>query len=66
MDEITKAFYEMKFRDCYREKNGNAFQDFFSDIMERCYPNNFQRIHAGGRIGDKKCDGYLRTEHTLF
>jgi hypothetical protein len=56
----------MKFKDDFREKSGNDFQDFFSDIMEKCYPGDFQRIRPWGNVGDKKNDGYLRSERTIF
>src|SRR5262249_43233823 len=45
---------------------GNAFQDFFSEIMENAYPADFRRIHSHGSLGDLKCDGYLESSKTVF
>jgi len=66
MDHLTRAFYEMKFRLDYVEKRGEAFQDWFGSIMEKCHPADFLRIRPWGNIGDRKNDGYLRSERTLF
>lgn len=66
MDRYAEAFYELSFKVSYMEKRGNAFQDFFSDLMEKCYPDDFQRVRPWGRLGDQKNDGYLRSERTLF
>lgn len=48
------------------EKKGNAFQDFFSDIMEKRYPEEFRRIRPWGNVGDKKNDGYFPGKSTFF
>ena len=66
MDKATRAYYEMLFKVAYMEKRGNAFQDFFSDIMEKCHPGDFQRVRPWGSDGDKKNDGYLRSSRVLF
>ncbi|QBD80397.1 hypothetical protein EPA93_32265 [Ktedonosporobacter rubrisoli] len=60
MDKLTRAYYEATFKAAYLEKGGNAFQDFFSEIMEKCHPSDFQRVRPWGRMGDRKNDGYLR------
>jgi hypothetical protein len=66
MDRRTRAYYELLFKVAYMEKRGNAFQDFFSDIMEKCHPGDFQRIRPWGSKGDEKNDGYLRSSRILF
>src|SRR5208337_4018326 len=48
------------------KKRGNAFQDFFADIMEKRYPGDFIRVRPWGNVGDRKNDGYLKSERTLF
>jgi hypothetical protein len=58
MDALQRSWYELKFLQEFRFKSGNAFQDFFSDVMERRYPGDFQRIRPYGNLGDRKCDGY--------
>ncbi|WP_434346846.1 ABC-three component system protein [Myxococcus virescens] len=66
MDPYIRAIYELHFRVAFLEKKGDAFQDFFSTIMEMAHPADFQRVRPWGRLGDWKNDGYLRSERTLF
>ncbi len=54
--------FELKFL----KTRGEAFQDFFSEIMESAYPSDFQRIRPHGNAGDLKCDGYLESAKTVF
>lgn len=66
MDQFRRSYYEIVFKNLYLEKDGNEFQDFFSEIMEKCHPGDFQRVRPWGNTGDRKNDGYLRSERTLF
>jgi len=66
MDKLEYFSYDMKFQLAYKDKKGDAFQDFFSEIMEKCHPGDFQRSRPWGPDGDKKNDGYLWSERTLF
>ncbi len=58
MDDLQRSWYEMKFRETFRSRDGTGFQTFFSELMEMRYPGDFQRVKAYGRLGDHKCDGY--------
>ncbi len=49
-----------------RRSHGDAFQEFFSDVMERLHGTDFVRARALGRLGDKGCDGYLRGSGQVF
>src|SRR6266852_4372013 len=66
MDQLRHSYYEVVFENLYLKKGGGAFQDFFSEIMEKCHPNDFQRVRPWGNAGDRKNDGYLHSERTLF
>ncbi len=66
MDDLARAFYEMKFELAYVTKKADEFQDFFSSIMEKRYPADFVRVRPWGNIGDRKNDGYVRTRRMLF
>ena len=55
--EFELAF--LKFR-------GSAFQEFFSTVMDKAYPNDFRRIRSHGNTGDLKADGYLESQRTVF
>lgn len=66
MDQLKHSFYELKFENAFYEKGGNEFQDFFSKIMEKCHPGDFLRVRPWGNDGDRKNDGYLCSQRTLF
>lgn len=68
MDEPKRHYYELIFENKFLKYKSNQFEDFFSEIMEKRYTKDFQRIRPYGNIGDKKCDGYLTIdkEITIF
>jgi len=66
MDKLRYSYYELKFKDAFREKGGNEFQNLFSEIMEKCHPGDFQRTRPWGNVGDRKNDGYLLSQRMLF
>lgn len=66
MDQVSRAFYELKFKVASLEKKGSEYQDFFSTVMEMRYPADFVRVRPWGNVGDRKNDGYLKSERKLF
>jgi hypothetical protein len=66
MDNVTRAFYEAFFEREFLKMHGNAFQDFFSEIMEKRYPGDFIRVRPWGNVGDRKNDGYRKSDRSLF
>ncbi|HEX3553588.1 MAG TPA: hypothetical protein VIA62_10205 [Thermoanaerobaculia bacterium] len=66
MDEQTKTFYELRFRNHFLESKAAAFQDLFVAIMSKAHPGDFIPCRPWGNIGDRKNDGYLKSERTLF
>lgn len=66
MQQIQRAFYEMKFLTEFLKRNGTEFQTLFEEIMEKRYPGDFQRVRPWGNIGDRKCDGYLKSKRCLY
>ncbi|HZG44561.1 MAG TPA: hypothetical protein VEY93_16535 [Longimicrobium sp.] len=58
--------YELKFELEFLKKKGNEFQDFFAAIMEVRYPDDFQRVRPWGKSGDRKNDGFRRSNGQLF
>jgi len=49
---------------CY-EASGEDFQRLFEDIIKRATPE-FMQIRPYGNIGDRKCDGLLYADGTIF
>jgi len=66
MDEFERAFRELQFKTAYLEKKGNEFQDWFATIMEKRFPGDFIRVRPWGKAGDRKNDGYVRSQRRLF
>jgi hypothetical protein len=44
-----------------RKTSGDAFQEFFSQVMQKAHGADFVRLRPFGRLGDKGCDGYLQS-----
>lgn len=66
MDDLARAFYEMKFELAFVTRRADEFQDFFSSVMEKRYPADFIRVRPWGKVGDRKNDGYVRSRRLLF
>ena len=57
--------WEIVFRLACRERRGEAFQELFSQIMER-RDAGFQRVRPWGNSGDRKNDGWCPSRRILF
>ncbi|MGA3143777.1 MAG: ABC-three component system protein [Verrucomicrobiota bacterium] len=66
MDQVARHHYDLRFKCDFLEKKGNAFQDFFSELMQKVHPADFIPTKPWGKVGDKKNDGYLKSARTLF
>lgn len=66
MDELSLAFYDLKFHFQYVTAEGDRFQELFVSIMERAHPGDFARVQPWGNLGDLKCDGYLASKDMIF
>lgn len=66
MDSQTQAYYELCFKVQYLEAKGSAFQELFASIMAKAHPGDFMPCRPWGAVGDRKNDGYLKSERTLF
>ena len=53
---------ELKLRKC----SGDAFQEFFSAVMQKVHGDDFVRVRPFGKLGDKGCDGYLNSSGQVF
>lgn len=66
MDQLQRSFYSREFRIAFLSKKGSAFQALFDDIMGHAHVGNFQKVRPYGNRGDLKCDGYLKSNGTVF
>jgi len=66
MDQLASAFYGKDFEIRFLKSKGDAFQTFFEELMSRAYKADFMACRPWGNIGDKKNDGFLKSERRLF
>lgn len=66
LDRAAVAHYTLVIRNRYLEATAFPFQDFVVDILERRHPGDFDRVRPTGRIGDRKCDGRIRSSNTII
>lgn len=66
MDRLQQLGYEKDFRIAFLEARGDAFQRLFERLMSLAYPRDFLACRPWGNIGDRKNDGYLPSQRTLF
>lgn len=66
MDNMERAFYDMKFDLLFQSKTANEFQMFFNQIMSARYPGDFVATRPWGQLGDEKCDGYILSTGTFY
>lgn len=63
---LQNAFYEQKFEVAFLRAKGEAFQAFFERLMSLAYKADFMACSPWGNIGDRKNDGFLKSERRLF
>ncbi|MBI5354508.1 MAG: hypothetical protein HZB50_17850 [Chloroflexi bacterium] len=59
MKPLDKHYLSLQFKNNIHSKNGNEFQSFFEDIMEKAFLD-FQKIRPRGNEGDGGNDGYRK------
>lgn len=58
--------YEHKFEIAFLRAKGDEFQTFFERLMGLAYKADFMACRPWGNIGDRKNDGFLKSERRLF
>src|SRR5262249_805781 len=48
------------------KKLGTEFQDFFSSVATALWGSDYEDRRPQGKVGDKKCDGYLKSVKVVF
>ncbi len=66
MMDLSQAYYELKFEVAFLKAKGDAFQDFFERLMGFAYKADFMACRPWGKSGDRKNDGFLKSERRLF
>lgn len=64
--KLSDAYYEQKFENEFLRSKGDAFQTFFERLMGLAYKTDFMACRPWGNQGDRKNDGFLKSERRLF
>ncbi len=65
MNAQERSIARLQFQNKIFKANGQAFEDIFTQTMYYAHPG-FQAIKPWGNIGDRKNDGYIKSEGTYF
>jgi hypothetical protein len=63
---LQQAYYEQKFENAFLKCKGDAFQTFFETLMGFAHKADFMACRPWGNRGDRKNDGFLKSERRLF
>ncbi len=63
---LEQAYYELKFENEFLTSKADAFQTLFEKLMSMAYKADFMPCRPWGKVGDKKNDGFLKSERRLF
>jgi hypothetical protein len=66
VDAIAGVFFGYRLHLRFFDARGTAFQQLFTDIMQRAFGEDFWATGTYGNVGDMKCDGYLKPERRVF
>ena len=63
---LQDAYYEEKFQNAFLRAKGDEFQTFFERLMGYAHKADFMACRPWGNQGDRKNDGFLKSERRLF
>ena len=63
--DLQDAYYELRFETAFLRAKGNEFQTFFERLMGLAYKADFMACRPWGKMGDRKNDGFLKSERRL-
>lgn len=64
--KLQLHIYGLKFENKFLRSNGIEFEELFKTVMKHRFGSDFVSVRPYGKIGDRKLDGYLRSEKTVF
>ena len=66
LDDVQSCFYGLKFETAFLRKRAKEFEGWFARIMSHAFPGDFEPVRPYGPQGDLKCDGFRRSDGTVF
>lgn len=64
--KLQGYFYGLKFENQFLTSKGQAFEELFKTVMKYRFGSDFSYVKPYGNIGDRKMDGYLRSEKIVY
>jgi hypothetical protein len=63
---LSDAYWKQKFENAFLRAKGDAFQTFLERLTRLAYKGDFMAFRPWGKDGDRKNDGYLKSNRCLF
>jgi len=63
---LQDAYYEAKFENAFLRAKADTFQEVFERLMSLAYKADFMACRPWGNQGDRKNDGFLKSQRRLF
>ncbi len=63
---LREAYYDLRFETAFLRAKGNEFQTFFERLMGLAYKADFMACRPWGNAGDRKNDGFLKSQRQFF
>lgn len=63
---LADAYYEQRFENAFLRARGDEYQTFFERLMSLAHKGDFMACRPWGKVGDRKNDGFLKSERRLF
>ena len=64
--KLQEAYYNLRFENVFLRAKGDEFQTFFECLMGLAYKEDFMACRPWGKEGDRKNDGFLKSERRFF
>lgn len=63
---LQQANYDLRFENAFLRAKGETFQELFEKLMGLAYKADFMACRPWGNRGDRKNDGFLKSDRRLF
>ena len=63
---LQQAYYEQRFENAFLRVKRDSFQELFERLMGLAYKADFMACRPWGNRGDRKNDGFLKSDRRLF
>lgn len=64
--DLQQAYYELRFENAYLRAKGDSFQELIEKLLGLAYKADFMACRPWGNRGDRKNDGFLKSQRRLL